>query len=55
MVDSKLEFFIKKKLEYIIYLKASSHNFVENQQLNVILFRQALVQYHLLHTTSTAF
>ena len=37
-------------LEFIIYLRASSQNFVENHQFNVILsyFRQSLVQYHLL-------
>ena len=41
-------------LEFIIYLRASSQNLVENHQFNVILsyfytnFRQSLVQYHLL-------
>ena len=41
-------------LEFIIYLRASSQNFVENHQFNVILsyFKQnldnSLVQYHLL-------
>ena len=41
-------------LEFIIYLRAPSQNFVENHQINVIFsifqtkFRQSLVQYQLL-------
>ena len=40
-------------LEFIVYLRASSQNFVENHKFNVILlylekYIQKIVQYHLL-------
>ena len=60
LIILKLEFFFIL-LEFIIYLRASSQNFVENHELNVILsyFKQ-IVDNHLfniiyLHTTCTVF
>ena len=56
----ELDFFFRF-LEFIIYLRASSQNFVENQQFNAILsyFKQILDN-HLfnityLHTTCSVF
>ena len=57
----KLEFFLFLFLEFIVYLRSPSQNFVENLHFDVILsyFRQILVNYLFdityLHTTCIVF